>query len=233
MRMLLGDFHIHSIASDGEAHPKDIVKYARKIGLSVVAITDHNTFTGSVIAEKASVRGITIVFGAEVRSVWGDILLLCPQPTKIEVDPYTLRERANRNNCLLIPAHPFDVLRLGIGGRVWLPLWDGVEVFNGNSDPVTNTLTSFLLHGYNMPKLSNSDAHVLSMVGSTRNIIFAENPARDEVLEAIRKGRLKPLPSYSVRGLKDRFSWAIKRKKLVKKYWVGEALTGKLSLPWS
>ncbi len=231
--MLHGDFHIHSTASDGEAHPKDIVKYARKVGLSAIAITDHNTFVGSVIAEKAGVKGVAVIFGAEVRSMWGDVLLLCPQPTKIEVDPYALRERADKDNCLLIPAHPFDVLRLGIGRRVWLPLWDGVECFNGSSDPVTNALTSFLLNNWSIPKLSNSDAHVISMVGSTRNIIFTENPTRDEVLEAIRKGHLKPIPSYSLRGLKDRISWAIKRKTHMKSHWVGGRLTRKLNLPWS
>jgi len=110
--MIKGDFHIHSIASDGVLHPCDIVKYATKKGFKVIAITDHNTFLGSIMARKCGINDIVIIYGAEVRSEIGDILLLC--------DSYFLNiSRTIRNlidikshyNCLLIPAHPLSIVR--------------------------------------------------------------------------------------------------------------------------
>ena len=42
-----GDFHIHSTASDGNLCPLEIIKLAKKKGLDIISITDHNTM-GSV-----------------------------------------------------------------------------------------------------------------------------------------------------------------------------------------
>lgn len=40
------DLHIHSTASDGTLAPAEIVAHARKIGLTAIALTDHDTVDG-------------------------------------------------------------------------------------------------------------------------------------------------------------------------------------------
>ena len=40
------DMHTHSLCSDGTATPAQIVQQAARIGLSAVALTDHNTIEG-------------------------------------------------------------------------------------------------------------------------------------------------------------------------------------------
>ena len=40
------DLHMHSIFSDGTYTPAEIVAEAKKIGLGVIALTDHNTVAG-------------------------------------------------------------------------------------------------------------------------------------------------------------------------------------------
>ena len=41
-----GDFHIHSTASDGTLKPEEIVLFAKKRNLDIIALSDHNTVAG-------------------------------------------------------------------------------------------------------------------------------------------------------------------------------------------
>ena len=47
------DLHTHSkYSSDGYIEPKMMVKIAAKVGLSGIAVTDHNTIKGGLEAKK-------------------------------------------------------------------------------------------------------------------------------------------------------------------------------------
>lgn len=62
------DLHIHSTASDGRLSPADIVCHSAERGLSVIAITDHDTIDGvasALIAAKA-LPGLKIIPGIEL-----------------------------------------------------------------------------------------------------------------------------------------------------------------------
>ncbi len=207
------DLHIHTQASDGRAHPREVVLRARAVGLDVIAITDHDTFAGSVIARRY-VRGEAplVIAGAEVRTAWGDVLVLCGDPIPVAKDPEALRELADDNGCVLVPAHPFDVMRLGIGWRVREDLWDCIECFNMGSDPITNTMAWTYCRASGKPCIACSDAHVLEMVGVARTLIEVPNLTLDDVLESIRKGLVTPRPKYSVTGLARKVAWGIQRK---------------------
>lgn len=41
-----GDFHLHTTASDGMLSPAEIVHGSKRLGLDIVAITDHDTISG-------------------------------------------------------------------------------------------------------------------------------------------------------------------------------------------
>ena len=227
---LYSDFHIHTVVSDGEPYPQEVVKYAKHIGLGAISITDHDSFLGSIIAVRERKEKIVVIPGAEVRTDWGDILTLCPSPIKISKNVYELVDIGRENGCLLIPAHPFDVLRLGIGSRSkCVKFWDGIEVFNGGSDPVSNILSILMLMNIPLPKISNSDAHVLSMVGSARTLILEECEDVECVLNALRKGLVRPVFNYGIRGLKNRVVWGIKRRMHYKKSeWIGVKIWEKI-----
>ena len=61
------DLHMHSTASDGQFSPSELVEKASSKGISVIALTDHDTISGieegKLAAEKA---GITFVPGIEI-----------------------------------------------------------------------------------------------------------------------------------------------------------------------
>ena len=65
------DLHAHTTASDGTDTPARLVMKAASLGLSAVAITDHDTTGGLPEAEEAAHRaGIELVRGAELSLDW-------------------------------------------------------------------------------------------------------------------------------------------------------------------
>jgi predicted metal-dependent phosphoesterase TrpH len=64
------DLHTHSTASDGTLTPQELVLAAAAVGLSAVALTDHDTTAGWAPAARALPEGLTLVPGAELSCRW-------------------------------------------------------------------------------------------------------------------------------------------------------------------
>lgn len=61
------DLHAHTTASDGSLAPAELVQLAKKVGLSALAVTDHDTAGGLPEAEAAARHaGIDFVPGIEI-----------------------------------------------------------------------------------------------------------------------------------------------------------------------
>jgi len=60
------DLHTHSTASDGTVDPADLVRQAAAAGLTVLALTDHDTTAGWAPAAAARPAGLTLIRGAEI-----------------------------------------------------------------------------------------------------------------------------------------------------------------------
>jgi len=210
------DMHIHSTYSDGKASPRDILLYAREKNLSVIAITDHDTFQGAVVAAKEAARSyedLVVVIGCEVRSSKGDILVYCNEPFNTPREVEHLIDKAHENNCLVVPAHPYDTYRYGIGDHIYeYKGWDAVEVWNAASTKGANRKAERAARVLNLPGLSNSDAHVVEYIGVAYTLIDVDRLNLESVLESIRKGRVKPIYGYPpFSALVSRIAWFIER----------------------
>ncbi|HOQ18924.1 MAG TPA: PHP domain-containing protein, partial [Methanothermobacter thermautotrophicus] len=66
--MIRIDPHIHSVYSgDARGTPREILRRASAVGLDAVAVADHNTMKGSIIALKeSSGMDITVVPAMEL-----------------------------------------------------------------------------------------------------------------------------------------------------------------------
>lgn len=61
------DLHSHSLASDGALSPADLVDRAADYGVTVLALTDHDTLAGLPEAHEAALRrGIRLINGIEL-----------------------------------------------------------------------------------------------------------------------------------------------------------------------
>lgn len=75
-----GDFHIHSTASDGNLEPLEIINLAKKKGLDIISITDHNTMDSVYDAMKFGKKyGVCVIPGVEISSMYNGehIHILC------------------------------------------------------------------------------------------------------------------------------------------------------------
>ena len=61
------DLHLHSTASDGILPPAKVVEAAKAAGLSVIALTDHDTVAGvNEAVEAGSALGVRVIRGVEL-----------------------------------------------------------------------------------------------------------------------------------------------------------------------
>ena len=61
------DLHTHTTASDGQYTPTELVKLAKGRGLSVLAVTDHDTIAGADEARRAGeALGLRVIRGVEL-----------------------------------------------------------------------------------------------------------------------------------------------------------------------
>ncbi len=67
------DLHVHSTFSDGSMSPTELVQYAHRLGLSAIAITDHDTIEGNEEAMMVGNQlGVEVVSGIELSIKHGD-----------------------------------------------------------------------------------------------------------------------------------------------------------------
>jgi len=65
------DLHCHSTASDGALSPKEVVLRAKEMGVTTLALTDHDTVTGLEEAQKtAEELDINFIPGIEFSCTW-------------------------------------------------------------------------------------------------------------------------------------------------------------------
>ncbi|HXO08470.1 MAG TPA: PHP domain-containing protein [Solirubrobacteraceae bacterium] len=65
------DLQSHSLHSDGELAPRDVVGAAVAAGVQLLSLTDHDTAAGvAEAAEAAADEGIGLVPGTEITSIW-------------------------------------------------------------------------------------------------------------------------------------------------------------------
>jgi predicted metal-dependent phosphoesterase TrpH len=64
------DLHLHTTASDGRLAPKELVSLAVKVGLDVIAITDHDTIGGiaPALAAAKAFPSLTVIPGVEINT---------------------------------------------------------------------------------------------------------------------------------------------------------------------
>lgn len=60
------DLHVHTLYSDGDKTPKQIIEMAKEIGLTTIAITDHDMIAGIKTLTEEDLEGINFIPGVEM-----------------------------------------------------------------------------------------------------------------------------------------------------------------------
>ncbi len=88
--MRKSEIHMHSTFSDGEFTPAELVQIAKKNGVSILSLTDHDTFEGiGELIQEAEAAGIDAFPGIEITTQFRDfnIHLLAYFKSEASIDP--------------------------------------------------------------------------------------------------------------------------------------------------
>jgi predicted metal-dependent phosphoesterase TrpH len=114
------DLHTHTNQSDGTTAPEELVAAARAAGLSALAITDHDTFGGYLLARPAALeQGLELVCGIELSTRTASFpvhllgYFLNTQPTSSFTNWLTEQHQARHQRNLKLAAR-LQALRLDV-----------------------------------------------------------------------------------------------------------------------
>ena len=164
------DIHIHSSYSfDSLSSPRDIIKAAKKRGLNGIAITDHNTIKGSVLAKKWNTdKSFEIIIGAEIKTEYGDIIGLFLN-SEISGNLFdSVIEQISSQGGVSILAHPY---RQYPHPEMITEKIDLIEAFNARSSKVCNQQAKDLAIKKSKAMTAGSDAHALFEIGKGITLI--------------------------------------------------------------
>ncbi len=198
--MIRADLHVHTrFSGDSSITPKELVdSLQRHTSVKAVAITDHDTLEGYSHVHRLATayEDLVIIPGIEVSTTQGDIILL-----GIEEKPAALQtlesivDFAKDDSALIVIPHPYRVH--GIGDAAEKMPADAVEIMNPWATPQQNKLAEELAKRRDLPGVAGSDAHEQEQLFVGYTEIYAD-PDVGSVLEAIRKGKVKAVPTRQI-----------------------------------
>jgi predicted metal-dependent phosphoesterase TrpH len=206
------ELHCHSSYSfDSLASPEALVAKARRIGLTHLAITDHERIEGALRARDLAPDDVRVIVGEEVRSADGDLIGLfleraVPPGMSAADTAAAIREQGG----LVGLPHPFDGFRSSGGARAGgagnaldaiAGSVDFVEVHNARALGSANPRAAEFAHARGLPGVAASDSHSVLELGVAQTVL--EGPVEDAagLLAALPGARLiTGRASYLVRA---------------------------------
>ncbi|MHC1680854.1 MAG: PHP-associated domain-containing protein [Methanomassiliicoccales archaeon] len=174
------DVHVHTRYSgfgqykaitfpESICRPEEVVDEARKKGVRVLCITDHNSVLGALRAREYAKKfsDIEVVVGEEITAEEGEIIGLflgegIPQGLPVR----KTIERIRAQGGLVIAPHPFSCHVPALGKLVDELDIDGLEVLNGGHvDGYANDAAKKYAGNGRWAVLAGSDAHASAQIG--------------------------------------------------------------------
>lgn len=199
VRLLKGDLHVHTIASDGVHTIEELGFKAKANGLDFLAITDHNTMISAHSLPR--IPGVTLIPGVEWTHYQGHANFLgVDQPydgpffTNSEQEAAQRFISAHQRSALSIVNHPFEgnsSFRFDLNS---IP-FDCLEVWNGpmreSNLRAVGLWQQLLVSGKRVPICGGSDYHrdnPFIFLGGPTTSVFSLSAGMTDILEALRAG---------------------------------------------
>jgi predicted metal-dependent phosphoesterase TrpH len=176
------DLHCHSSSSfDSLATPRRLLDKAKRIGLTHLAITDHERIDGALHARDLAPDEVRVIVGEEVRSADGDLIGLYLQravPPGLSAAE-TAAAIHEQGGIVGLP-HPFDRFRSSGGSRAaeqqrtldaLAASVDYVEVHNARAYRDANPLAAAFADAHALPGTASSDAHSVMELGVAQTVV--------------------------------------------------------------
>ncbi len=202
--MIKSDFHIHTKEDPLDRkeiryNSKEMIKFCAKLGYKILSITNHTSiFFNKDIKEFAHKKGILLIPGTEA-VVEGKEVLIINAPLDLykrfskKKPRFEYLDRLREENALIIAPHAFYPRK----NCLQKSLIDNINKFDAIE--YSHFYTKYLNFNkkavkaakrFNKPLVGTSDAHRYIQFNKTYSLLDCE-PKKDDVLEAIRKNRIK------------------------------------------
>ena len=198
-RLLKGDLHSHTLASDGVHTLEELAWKARRNGLDFLAVTDHNQFTSR--EQLPHLEGLTMIPGVEWTHFRAHASFLgVDRPYDEPFATNTVEEvrarfvSAHRRGALIIVDHPYDpdcAFEFDISA---LP-HDCIEVWNGPMRESNLRAVGYwhqrLSAGEKIPACGGSDYHrdtPFIFLGGPTTCVLADSTGPSDILGALKAG---------------------------------------------
>ena len=197
-KLLFGDLHIHSDASDGKFDAFEIAKLAKETGLDFAALANHNNY--SVNFNLPEVNGLTFIPAVEWTHYKGHMNFFGVKApfdnsfiANTKADMRELVGEAKKLGAVISVNHP----KCRICPYLWEDdeVFDMVEIWNGPMRPTNldgiEYWTSLLKQGRRIPAVGGSDYHKpksFARLGNPVTAVYTPSPSAEDILASIRKG---------------------------------------------
>ena len=193
------DTHLHTAeySPDSFLPIAEAVARAREMGIDGLCVTDHDSRGArNVIDRWRRELDFPLFLGCEVLTADGDVVCfgLDEPPAPASVSAAELVRRLHDLGGCAVAAHPFRNNNRGMEGMIsTLAGLDGVECFNGSTDPAANLHALELAEKAGRALLGAADAHRRERVGLF--VTEFEGTLRDErdLIAAVKERRCRPL----------------------------------------
>ena len=194
--VLSGDFHVHAFVGDGGIAPWMLQRHAARVGLDVIAITNHNqTLAARLGRWAAQPSGPLMLVGEEITG--RDFHLIAvgiERPVNWDQPARDAIADVHAQGGVAIAAHPLHGFAEGYDA-VALAELDGLEAAHPDSvDPeIAPQFEEFyqraLMQNPEVAAIGSSDFHTSGPMGLCRTYLLVRERSEAGVLDAIRDGR--------------------------------------------
>ncbi len=215
------DLHVHTTASDGTASPAEAVAMAKELGLSAIAITDHDTVSGCAeAAEAGQTLGLEVVPGVEFSSRYGRTIhilgyfLRTSSPALTRVLDWIVAERSERNRKMAalmaadgIPVD-YDEMLERFGPVIGRPNFGQVLVELGYAESVQDAFDRYIEKGqpYYLPRKMLSIERSVEVIREAGGVPVLAHPFQYRLEEPVLRQLIEHCMDHGLLGLECRYS---------------------------
>lgn len=204
---MIGDLHCHTTLSDGSLGIEDVIVQAKRLGISFLSITDHDTLSSfsraGILGER---HGVRIIPGVEM-SAWDKergrkVHILCYAPQKPDrLEGLCLKSCEIRKTCAkemvekvmkIFPITPDSVMKYATGSKsifkqhIMHALIDygySTEFYGELNDELFNLINGTCLVEREYPDVK----FVLDLIHSARGVAVMAHPMQYDSVELLRE----------------------------------------------
>lgn len=184
------DLHNHTVYSpDSATTIRDAVSMALRAGLDGIAVTDHNSVSGSLEAVRLAEGRLIVLTGSEISTSEGHLLCLgIGEDIRKGLPMSETAEIAVSLGGIAVPSHPFR-LGTGAGIKVLKALKvPAIETVNGRNPHSRNRRAEMYARAASLGSTGGSDSHAPDEIGRAYTEIEGDGMRAGDVIELIAKG---------------------------------------------